>query len=336
MTPPSLDSHHTCRLAENVQDKIGKRNTMAKKRLLVIEDDSDVAEMLYVYFISQGYEVYNALTGHDGVSMARAKSPNLILLDVMLPDMDGFDVCRALRTTTLTKYIPITFLTQRDRRADKVAGLELGADDYITKPFDIEELRLRVQASLRRAGRETPQDVRTGLPTAAMMSEMRDALQIAEGWAELDVRIPGFRQFRDKYGFVAADEALAFAGRLMVETIAEYGTTGDVAGMYADDRFALFTFTTDLSRLTTALKIRFAEGIRPFYTHDDAQRGFMIYHESHDDEQFVPLMTLAISKVAERPGVPPDFVTQSNPANIASANNAVNLGFTITPPTATL
>src|SRR3954467_12935237 len=103
---------------------------MSEKRLLGIEDDVDVAEMLVVYFTSQNYEVLNATSGAEGIAMARAKFPNLILLDIMLPDMDGFDVCRSLRTTTLTKYIPITFLTQRDARADKVAGLQLGADDY--------------------------------------------------------------------------------------------------------------------------------------------------------------------------------------------------------------
>src|SRR5512141_992467 len=136
---------------------------MLKKRLLVIEDDIDVSEMLVAYFTSQGYEVFNAMTGGDGIALARSKFPNLVLLDVMLPDMDGFDVCRVLRTTTLTKYIPICFLTQRDSRADKVAGLELGADDYVTKPFDIEELRLRVQGSIRRATRDALQDPRCGL-----------------------------------------------------------------------------------------------------------------------------------------------------------------------------
>src|SRR5258708_1783368 len=137
---------------------------MSKKRLLVIEDDMDVAEMLIHYFTSQGYEVINAMTGGEGIAIARSKFPNLILLDVMLPDMDGFDVCKVLRTTTLTKYIPITFLTQRDNRADKVAGLEFGADDYVTNPFDVEELRLRIQGSLRRPTRAALQAPRTRVP----------------------------------------------------------------------------------------------------------------------------------------------------------------------------
>src|SRR5579859_5294152 len=148
--------------------------------------------MLTVYFSGQGYDVLHAQTGKDGVVLARARFPNLILLDVMLPDMDGFDVCRVLRTITITKTIPITFLTQKDGRSDKVAGLELGADDYVTKPFDVEELRLRVQASLRRSTRELLHDPRTGLPTLALIEDARSEISNQSGWQTLDVRLTGF------------------------------------------------------------------------------------------------------------------------------------------------
>lgn len=280
---------------------------MSKKRLLVIEDDTDVAEMLQVYFMSQGYEVYNAHTGSDGVAMARAKSPNLILLDVMLPDMDGFDVCRALRTTALTRHIPITFLTQRDRRVDKIAGLELGADDYVTKPFDIDELRLRVQTSLRRASRETLHDIRTGLPTAAVLKEAQKTLEQLEGWTHLDVHMPGFKIFRDVYGFVAGDEVLAFAGRTIIEVIAEYGTKGDIAAIVSDDLFTIITFTNDVVGFRDLLKSRFDEGVRRFYSYEDSERGYIIYHEARDDEQFVPMAHFVIRKIASKPGRAPNF-----------------------------
>ncbi len=273
---------------------------MSKKRLLVIEDDSDVAEMLHVYFAGQGYEVFNALTGNEGVSMARSKSPNLILLDVMLPDMDGFDVCKALRTTTLTKYIPITFLTQRDRRADKVAGLELGADDYITKPFDIEELRLRVQAQLRRASREALQDVRTGLPTGEMIQDMHNQLQVRDGWAQYQITLVGYRAFRDKYGFVAADEVLHFVGQAFIETIAGQGTPEDFAGAVDEHKYVIYTFKPDAQTLLDALNTRISEGVRPFYNMLDREQGYVIINEAHDDEQFIPLMRLDYRKVAER------------------------------------
>ena len=137
---------------------------MANLRMLVIEDDYDVAEMLLMYFSSHHYDVFHADSGLAGIQMARAKYPQIILLDVMMPDIDGYETCQQLRQASLTKYIPIIFLTQRDERANKVKGLELGADDYITKPFDLDELRLRVQGAIRRATRESLHESRTGLP----------------------------------------------------------------------------------------------------------------------------------------------------------------------------
>ena len=137
---------------------------MSRKRLLVIEDDPDVAEMLLLYFGAYQYEIIHADSGRAGIEMARARFPHLILLDGMLPDMDGFQVCEAIRQTSFTRYIPILFLTQRDARANKVKGLALGADDYITKPFDIDELRLRIQAAINRATRESLHETRSGLP----------------------------------------------------------------------------------------------------------------------------------------------------------------------------
>nr|MBI2904388.1 response regulator [Chloroflexota bacterium] len=117
---------------------------MAKGRILIVEDDFDISNMLRIYFSGQGYDVNVAPRGGDALTLARQQLPHLIVLDIMLPDMDGYAVCRELRQTTRTSHIPIIFLTQKDERSDRITGLELGADDYITKPFDIEELKLRV------------------------------------------------------------------------------------------------------------------------------------------------------------------------------------------------
>jgi DNA-binding response OmpR family regulator len=123
---------------------VNKEAGMSKGRILVVEDDFDISNMLRIYFGSQGYEVQVAQRGGDALAMTRKQLPNLIMLDINLPDINGYDVCQELRTTTRTSHIPIIFLTQKDDRPDKIRGLELGADDYITKPFDIEELKWRV------------------------------------------------------------------------------------------------------------------------------------------------------------------------------------------------
>jgi DNA-binding response OmpR family regulator len=111
---------------------------MGKPRLLIVEDDFDIANMLKIFFTGHNFEVELAPRGNDALDKTRQNLPHLIILDIMLPDIDGFEVCRILRTHTRTSHVPIIFLTQKDERSDKLQGLELGADDYITKPFDIE------------------------------------------------------------------------------------------------------------------------------------------------------------------------------------------------------
>jgi DNA-binding response OmpR family regulator len=270
---------------------------MVKKRLLIIEDDVDVSEMLVTFFVGQGYEVFHAEEGAQGIALSRARFPNLILLDVMLPDMDGFDVCRALRTTTLTKYIPITFLTQRDNRADKVVGLELGADDYVTKPFDIEELRLRVQGSIRRASRDHLHETRTGLPSGPLIQAELKRLNGQTGWNHLDIGLTGFSAFREAYGFLAADGALGFAAQVITEVVGELGTLNDFIGTPHEAGFVIFTFAPDIAAFTAALIDRFNRRVQALYNFADAERGYIIVKSLTGQERQEPFMALTVAQV---------------------------------------
>ncbi|MEJ2264372.1 MAG: response regulator [Anaerolineales bacterium] len=151
---------------------------MGKARLLIVEDDFDISNMLQIYFTGLDYAVDIAPRGSDALEKTRQKMPHLIVLDIMLPDIDGYEVCRILRTNTRTSHIPVIFLTQKDERSDKLQGLELGADDYITKPFDIEELKLRVQNAIARAVRESLTDPRTGLPSGRLIEEQLRQMEL--------------------------------------------------------------------------------------------------------------------------------------------------------------
>ncbi|GIK66390.1 MAG: diguanylate cyclase [Chloroflexota bacterium] len=268
---------------------------MSKKRLLIIEDDADLAELLVTFFNSQGYEVLQADTGLEGIALARSKFPNLILLDVMLPDMQGFDVCQELRMATLTKYIPITFLTQRDARADKVAALELGADDYVTKPFDIEELRLRVQGSIRRATRDHLHEPRTGLPTGRLIQDEYERLRDREGWHYLSLKIAHFDAFRDLYGFIAADQALALAAKVLTETIATFGTQDDFIGSSGENTFAVFTHTLDIEGFRTSLIQNFKSRIESVYNFSDLEKGYIVVGKDTLQEERIPLMSIELT-----------------------------------------
>src|SRR5881409_3213174 len=142
---------------------------MGNARLLIVEDDLDISNMLKIYFTGLGYDVDAAVRGSEALEKTKQALPHLIVLDIMLPDIDGYEVCRTLRTNLRTSHIPVIFLTQKDERSDKLQGLELGADDYITKPFDIEELKLRVQGAIKRSERESLTDPRSGLPAGRLI-----------------------------------------------------------------------------------------------------------------------------------------------------------------------
>src|SRR5512136_3471619 len=150
--------------------------------ILVVEDERDTAEMLTAYFESQGYQVLHAAWGQDAIQITSQTVPNLILLDIRLPDIDGYEVCRQLRQQRRTQDTPVIFLTEKRERMDKLQGLELGAVDYITKPFDIQELRLRVRNALRRAEFGTLTDPVTSLPSMTLVRDYASGLLQKHDW----------------------------------------------------------------------------------------------------------------------------------------------------------
>ena len=214
----------------------------------------------------------------------------------MLPDIDGYEVCRTLRTSTRTSHIPVIFLTQKDERSDKLQGLELGADDYITKPFDIEELKLRVQGAIRRSERESLTDPRSGLPAGRLIEEQLRKIIREKDWALMDIRVNYFDAFRDVYGFVAGDDVLRFAAMMLGEVVDEAGTSSDFIGHAGGDNFIIITTENAASSIKQRLKERFAEEVQTNYNFMDRQQGYMIVQTS-DGPKNVPFMTLAVGVI---------------------------------------
>jgi len=143
----------------------------AKHKILIVEDDPDVAEMLNAYFRVQGYEVFTVNWGEDGVRAGQTVTPDIIILDIRLPDIDGYEVARRLRGDRRTQEIPIIFLTEKRERVDRLQGFEVGADDYITKPFDVQELRLRVRNALKRVSQGSLTNPVSGLPEGPLVDD---------------------------------------------------------------------------------------------------------------------------------------------------------------------
>jgi len=271
---------------------------MGKPRLLIVEDDFDISNMLRIYFTGHNYEVDIAPRGSDALEKTRQNLPHLIVLDIMLPDIDGFEVCRILRTSTRTSHVPIIFLTQKDERSDKLQGLELGADDYITKPFDIEELKLRVQRAIERAEQQSLTDPRSGLPSGRLIEDQLRRMIRQHGWALMDVRINDFEAFKEVYGFVAGDDVLRFTAMLINEILDEMGTPNDFIGHIGGDNFIIIIPEENASEIKQRLQSRFEEEILTHYSFMDREQGFITTSGKNGNPVKSPLMTLMIGTVS--------------------------------------
>jgi diguanylate cyclase (GGDEF)-like protein len=265
-------------------------------RILVVEDDVDIANMLRIYFTGQDYQVEVANRGTEALRLCQKQIPDLVVLDIMLPDMDGYTICRELRTTTRTSHIPIIFLTQKDERSDRIAGLELGADDYITKPFDIEELKLRVKSAIRIHQRMNMTDPRTGLPSSRLIEDQLRQLMRADDWTLLLVGIDHLAPFNDTYGFVASGEVLRFTALLLNDVVDELGTLNDFIGHASSETFVIITMEKNVASMVEQLRKRFNEEVMTHYNFIDREQGGIRL----TDGALAPLMSLSIGVVSSK------------------------------------
>lgn len=243
-----------------------------RSRILIVEDDLDVADMLNAYFNVQGYEVETANWGEDAVRFSLANPPHLVILDIRLPDIDGFEVAQRLRSNRRTANIPIIFLTEKRGRVDRLQGLGLGADDYVTKPFDVQELRLRVRNALMRAQRGALYNPVTNLPEGSPVEE-RLAQQIGRiGWGILLLHLDNLDEFREMYGFVASDDVLRAISLLISKTLLDMNMPDDFIGQFSHEDFLIITSSANLKPVADRLQARTDQAIDYFYPLKDRGR----------------------------------------------------------------
>ncbi len=265
---------------------------MTKPRLLIVEDAVDVADMLQYYFSSHGYEVLVAYDGETALKLCRDELPSLVLLDVGLPDIDGFTVCRQLRQTTRFRHLPIIFATKRDRRADKVQGLSLGADDFISKPFDLEDLFLRVQNTLSRSARNNLTDPRTGLPALEVVRQ-----EVARAAAQPEQRVVHFHLrhldiFRELYSAIAASDVLRATALLIHNILNERGHPEAFLGQATEDSFTVVCPTDIANEVACAAVQRFAADAHQHYSFGVREGDNVRAHDPSHAERVVPILSL--------------------------------------------
>jgi DNA-binding response OmpR family regulator len=246
--------------------------TEVKQKILVVEDDLDVADMLNAYFRVQGYEIFTVNWGEDGVRACLTSRPDIIILDIRLPDIDGYEVARRLRDNRRTADIPIIFLTEKREHSERIQGLEVGADDYITKPFDVQELRLRVRNVLHRAEQDTLTNPVTGLPDGKLVDERVAECLHKINWAMLIVSLENLDAFREAYGFVASDDVLRAVSLMINNAVKESGSPEGFLGHLNPTDFVLITEPDQTTALQERIRNRLQQSLDYFYPIKDREK----------------------------------------------------------------
>jgi len=277
---------------------------VTKEKILVVEDAPDISSLLKIYFTSQGYEVITALRGAVALELCRKTPPNLALLDVNLPDMEGYDIGRTLRQSARTRHIPIIFLTARGEKQDRLKGLgEVQAEYYIVKPFDIEEVHTIVKGALDRARQKNLAHPVTNLPTAELINEQYRALLSGNGWALAQLHINGFETFTQAYGAVVGEDVLKFTALLLSEVVNELGGSEDFIGqMVVGPDFIVTSSPEHLRLICEKLAERFDAEIGLHYNYKDRRNGYIMVNDESGHPRQVPLMSLSVGVLSSDDG----------------------------------
>ena len=265
------------------------------ERVLVADDDPDILTVVKINLELDGFEVDTAVDGEDAMAKATSTPPNVIILDIMMPRMDGLTALHRLRSQAGTANIPIILLTARGLPEDRVRGLELGADDYITKPFDITELAARVRAVLRRTQAARDLSPLTGLPgNFKITAEIEDCIREERSFALVHGDLDNFKAFNDHYGFMRGDEVIRFCASSFTEAAESLGMAGAFVGHIGGDDFVAI-ISPEMSELVAKEGIaRFDDGIQDLYDTADALRGYIEVIDRRGERYAFPVVSLSL------------------------------------------
>lgn len=231
--------------------------------LLVVDDDLSVRQLLRKLLAIGGREVVEAADGYEALAAIEAREPDLVVLDLQMPNMSGLEVCRAIKSNPFTARIPVLMLTAQSDIDRKVEGFEAGADDYLGKPFDPRELEARVAALLRLVRREGDRNPSSGLPGGRIIqTEMEQRAAAGKPFAICYIDLDNFKPFADAYGFAVADNVIRDTGIALHGAVESCGGNGDFAGHIGGDDFIIVTVPERVEAITKEAACRFAEVAR--------------------------------------------------------------------------
>jgi diguanylate cyclase (GGDEF)-like protein len=271
---------------------------VTKPKILIAEDEMNLREVLRFQLSTAGYDVVEAEDGKQAIEKAREVMPDLLLLDVMMPFMDGFQVVRELRKSFLTRHIPIILLTAKAELEDRLHGFDDGANDYIVKPWDYRELKARVRNALAWSQQQRAASPLTGLPgNLSIEEELRHRLESQAPFALLQIDVDYFKSFNDHYGYARGDDAIRTVARILIDQAQRHGGSEDFVGHIGGDDFVVITLPQRAESLAEDIIADFDQTMPMLYDEVDRARGYVeVANRRHVIERF-PLMSLTIALV---------------------------------------
>jgi diguanylate cyclase (GGDEF)-like protein len=269
------------------------------KRILVVDDDRNLRKIIQTNLELAGYDVTTASNGDEAMRVLDAMQPDLVVLDVMMPLMDGYEVARRIRRHPSNTTVPIIMLTAKSEVEDKLAGFDAGADDYMTKPFGPQELLARVKAKIRRVEVSSSLSPLTRLPgNLAIEAELRRRIDEAESFAVLYLDLDNFKAFNDVYGFAHGDEAIQLIASTAVDVVHRRGTPQDFVGHIGGDDFIVVTLPDRAEEIAREVIDTFDRDIRKLYTAQDLRQGYIETRDRRGTLNRFPIMSLSIAIVS--------------------------------------
>jgi diguanylate cyclase (GGDEF)-like protein len=269
-----------------------------KTRVLVVDDEPINRRLLTRTLEDVGYNVICANEGRSALKLLEKSIPDLILLDIYMPGPDGLSICRELRQNFRTKSVPIILLTAHGTARDRVEGFRNGADDYITKPFDLQELKVRINGTLTRRRWDLASQPLTSLPgSPAIAEEVNHRLHAGIPFAFAYIDIDQFKAYNDTYGYDAGDKVIRMLATSLVEA-AQCQNTGAFPGHVGGDDFVLLGPIESLKLAMNDVARLFDSSRGRFYRREDLHRGHIVSINRQGVSQRFPLMTLSIAVVS--------------------------------------
>lgn len=267
-------------------------------RILIVEDDSSIRRILRLQLEAAGYEVLDAEEGAAGLKILETEMPDLVLLDMMMPNMDGNAVCHAIRADRRLRHLPIIFLTAKSSADSKISGLHEGANDYLTKPYDRAELLLRVRNLIAWGRAQRNSNPLTGLPgNPAIEAEVESRLAEGEVFAFMYVDLDYFKAFNDFYSYRAGDDVIRLLARVLTDAVDAEGARSDFLGHVGGDDFVVISTPGRADAVAERVLAEFDRRILDLYRPREREQGYVEIENRRGEMERFPLVSVTIALV---------------------------------------